>query len=104
MIVDISPIIAVIFNLILILIGIDFIWYGYWYMKTHEIKLTLGFGGYLALRLFKRANSLRKSSNKDINSIISMMFSMESAGIYLVVGGIGLIIQGLFPLLVLLLK
>ena len=102
--VDITPIIAVFFNLILFLIGVDFLWYGYWYIKNQKVKLTLGFGGYLALMLFKRANSIRKSSNEDLNSIFSMMFSMESAGRYLVVAGIGLIIKGLFPLLVLLIR
>ncbi|HEY3313324.1 MAG TPA: hypothetical protein VGK00_16910 [Anaerolineales bacterium] len=104
MIVDITPIVAVFFKLILFLIGVDFLWCGYWYIKTQEIKLTLGFLGYLALMLFKRANSLRKSSNQDVNSIFSMMFSMQSAGIYLVVAGICLIMEGLFSLLTQLLR
>jgi hypothetical protein len=95
MIIDITPIVAVFFNLIKFLIGIDFLWYGYWYKKTHKIKLTLGLLGYLALKLFERGNRKNKSSNHFVNS----MFSMEAAGIYLVVSGIGLIIEGMFSLM-----
>jgi hypothetical protein len=99
MTIDITPIVAVFFDLIVFLIGIDFVWYGYWYMKTHEIKLTLGLLGYLALKLFERGNRKNKSSNHFVNSMFGSMFSMEVAGKYLFFGGIGLIIQGLFPLL-----
>ena len=97
---DITPIIAMFLNLIVFLIGIDFMWSGYWYMKTHEIKPTLGLFGYLGLKLFERGNRKNKSSNQFANS----MFSMEAAGKYLVVGGIGLVIKGIFPLLTQLLR
>jgi hypothetical protein len=100
MIIDITPIVDVLLNLIVFLIGLDFVWYGYWYMKTHEIRCTLGLLGYLSLKLFERGNRKNKSSNQFANN----MFSMEAAGKYLIVGGIGLVIKGMLPLLAQLLK
>jgi len=95
MIIDITPIVAVFFNLIMILLGIDYIWCGYWYMRTHKIKFTIGLFGYLTLKLLERYNRKNKSSNQFANS----MFSMEAAGKYMVVGGIGIVITSIFPLL-----
>lgn len=95
MIIDITPIIAVFLNLLVFLIGLDFVWCGYWYVKTHEIKRLPRLLGYLALKVFEIGNRKNKSTNQFANS----MFSMDAAGKYLLVGGIGLIVKGIILLL-----
>ncbi len=100
MIIDITPIIAVFFNLLVFLIGLDFVWCGFWYMKTRETKRLPRLLGYLTLKLFEIGNRKSKSSNQ----IARSMFSMEVAGKYLIVGGVGLVIEGVFLLLTQLLK
>ena len=94
MVIDITPLVGAFFNMILALIGIDFLWGGFWYMKTREIKRIKGLS-YLMLKLFERGNRLNKSSNQ----FAKRMFSMDAVGIYMIVAGIGYVIQGLFPLL-----
>lgn len=100
MIIDITPIIAVFGNLLLFLIGLDFVWCGYWYMKTHETKCLPRLLGYLGLKIFEIGNRKNKSTNQFANN----MFSMEAAGKYLFFGGIYLTVIGLFQLLTQLLK
>jgi hypothetical protein len=100
MIIDITPIIAVVLNFLAFLIGLDFVWCGYWYMKTHEIKRLPRLLGYLGLKIFEIGNRKNKSTNQFANN----MFSMEAAGKYLFFGGVYLVLRGLFPLLNLLLK
>jgi hypothetical protein len=96
--IGITPLVNVFFNLIGALIGIDFLWGGYWYTKTRDIKRTIGLS-YLGLKLFERANRTNKSSNQFTNKMVSIMFSLEAVGIYWVVSGIGLVVRCLFPLL-----
>ena len=101
MTIDITPLVGTFFNMILALIGIDFVWGGYWYMKTREIKRTRGLS-YLTIKFFERVNrlnNLNKSSNQFAKRFISIRYSMDAVGIYLVVAGILLVIQGMFPLL-----
>ena len=94
MVIDITPLVGAFFNMILALIGIDFLCGGFWYMKTREIKRIKGLS-YLMLKLFERFNRKNKSSNQ----FAKRMFSMDAVGIYMIVAGIGYVIQGLFPLL-----
>ena len=95
MIIDITPIVAVFGNLLLFLVGVDYVWCGYWYIKTRETKRLPRLLGYLTLKLFERANRKSKSTNQFANS----MFSMETAGRYSFYGGIYLTLIGLFQLL-----
>ena len=100
MIIDITPIFAVFGNLLLFLIGLDFMWCGYWYMKTHETKRLPRLLGYLTLKLFEIGNRKSKSTNQFARN----MASMEAASKYLLIGGIGLVMEGIIPLLTQLLK
>ncbi len=94
MTIDITPIITVLLNLLLALVGLDFVWCGYRYMKTHEIKRIPRLLGYLVLKIFETGN--RK--NKSTNQFAIRMFSMEAAGWYLLLSGIYLVAEGAFPL------
>lgn len=94
MTVDITPIVAVLFTLLLFLIGVDFAWCGYWFIKTHETKRLPRLLGYLTLKVFEMGNRKNKSSNQFANS----MFSMDAAGKYLLIGGVGLVIESIASL------
>ena len=94
MTIDITPIVNVFGDLLLFLIGVDYTWCGFWYMKTHETKHLPRLLGYLSLKIFKIGNRKGKSTNQFANS----MFSMEAAGKYLFFGGICLIVMSLLQL------
>jgi hypothetical protein len=100
MIIDLTPIITVFLNLLTYLIGLDFVWCGYWYMKTRETNRLPRLLGYLGLKVFVIGNRKNKSTNQFVNS----MFSMEAAGKYCLISGIYLVVRGMFPLLTQLLK
>ncbi len=95
MTIDITPIITVLLDLLLALIGLDFVWCGYRYMKTHETRRIPGLLGYLVLKIFETGNKKSKSTNQ----FAVRMFSMEAAGWHLLLSGVYLIAEGAFPLL-----
>ena len=98
MTIDITPIVNVFGDLLLFLIGVDLTWCGYWYMKTLKTKRLPRLLGYLTLKLFERANRIKKPADQSASRMYSSMFSMEAAGKYLFVGGIALIATSLLQL------
>ena len=94
MTIDITPIINVFINLLLFLIGIDFIWCGYWYLRTRKMNRLPRLLGYLSLKIFEAGNRKGKSTNQYANA----MFSMDAAGKYLLVGGVALVLQSIIQL------
>lgn len=95
MIIDITPIVNLFLNLLVFGIGLDFAWYGYWLLKKSEITRLPRLLGYLVFKLFEVAN--RKSKSK--NEIAKSMFSMKAVGIYLLLGGLQLIVSSILTLL-----
>ena len=95
MTINITPIVSVIFNLFAFGIGLDFAWCGYLYLKTNKTTHIPKLLGFLVLKLFEVGN--RKSKSK--NEFAKNMFSMRAAGMYLLVGGLLLMVDGAFRLL-----
>jgi hypothetical protein len=100
MIIDIMPILVVVFHSLTSLIGLDFVWCGYWYNNNHDLRYLPRLLGYLVLKIFEVGNRKNRSTNQLANN----MFNMEAAGKYLFFGGIFLVAKGLFPLLYMLIQ
>jgi len=83
-------------NLLLIGIGLDFTWCGYWFLKTSEITRLPRLFGYLMFKLFETA--IKKDKSK--NEIGMIVFSMKAASIYLLLAGPLLIVNRLFSFLI----
>lgn len=96
MTINIAPIVNIVFNLFAFAIGLDFAWCGYLYLKTNKTTHISKLLGFLVLKLFEVGN--RKSKSK--NQYAKNMFSMKAAGIYLLAGGILLMVDGAFGLLI----
>ncbi len=95
MIIDITPIVNLFLNLLVFGIGLDFAWCGYWLLKTNEITRLPRLLGYLVFKLFEVANKKNKSKNE----IAKSMFSMKAVSIYLLLGGLQLIVSSILTLL-----
>ena len=95
MVIDITPIVNTCFTLIVFFIGLDFAWCGYLFLKMNQITHLPKFLGYWMFRLFERANK----KNKSTNEIVTAVFSMKAAGIYMLLGGLQLIGSSMFMLL-----
>ena len=100
MIIDITPIISVILNFLVLCIGLDFVWCGYWYMKTNQMNYLPRLLGYLVLKLFEVGNRRNRSKDEFVNS----MFSMKAACIYMLLGGFYFFVRSTFALLTQLIK
>jgi hypothetical protein len=83
MVVDITPQVKLFFNFLGLGIGLDFIWCGYWYMKTNELTHLPRLLGYLVFKIFETANK----KNKSKNMFVINMFSMGAANILHAFGG-----------------
>lgn len=97
--VDITPIINVILYVIEALIGLDFLWCGYWYIRTRDTERLPRLLGYMALKLFERANRIHKPTDRSLDRIYTNMFSMQAAVKYMLISGIYLVIEGTYWLL-----
>jgi hypothetical protein len=94
MIIDITPTVNTFFNLIALGVGLDFAWCGYWFLKTNEITHLPRLLGCMILKLFERANKKSKSKNE----LVKTIFSMKAASIYLLLGGIQIIVSSMITL------
>ena len=92
--IDITPIINVILDLVMFGIGLDFVWCGYWYLKTKETTRLPKLLGFLCLKIFEVGNKKNRSKNE----LAKNMFSMKAAGMYLLVSGFQLMLGGAFKL------
>jgi hypothetical protein len=95
MIINITPVIDVFFNLLTFFVGLDFIWCGYWYLKTSETACFPKLLGYLVFKFFERLNKKSKSKNE----VLRTMFSMKAASFYMLVEGLHLIASSIPTLL-----
>jgi hypothetical protein len=95
MVIDITREVGLFFNLIFLGIGLDFIWCGYWFLKTNEMTHLPKLLGYLVLKLFERANKMNKSKNK----FAAEMFSMKAASIYMLLEGPYLVVSSTLTIL-----
>lgn len=77
-------------------IGLDFIWCGSWFLAKNKIIFFPKLFGYLALKLFEISN--KKSTSK--NEFAKNVFSMRAAGVYLLLGGLQLVIRSVRMLLI----
>ena len=96
MTINITPIVTIVFNLFAIGVGLDFAWCGYLYLKTNKTTRIPKLLGFWVLKLFEVGNRKNKSKNEFAKN----MFCMKAAGIYLLVGGLLLMVDGAFGLLV----
>jgi hypothetical protein len=94
MIIDITREVNLFLSFLGLGIGLDFIWCGYWYMKTNELTHLPRLLGYLAFKIFETGNK----KNKSKNTFATNMFSMEAATIYMLLSGIYLIVRCTFSI------
>jgi hypothetical protein len=92
----IAPFMVNLFLYLIVLgIGIDFTWCGYWYLTTKEINRLPKLLGYLMFRIIQTGINKKQSSIKFVRTILSM----KAMGIYLLLGGPLLILGSIFALL-----
>ena len=63
-------------------------------MKTNDLTHLPRLLGYLAFKIFERANKINKSKN----AFVTNMFSMEAAKIYMLLEGTYLIVSSTFSI------
>jgi len=83
------------FHIILICIGLDFIWNGYWFLKKNTIPRFPKLLGYLVFKLVE----MSKRKNVSKIGIVNALFGMKAASIYMVIGGSLIIIISILELL-----
>ncbi len=70
-------------------IGLDFVWCGYWYMKTNKLAHLPRLLGFWIFKIFETGDKKSKSKNM----LVTNMFSMKAASIYMFLGGVYYIVR-----------
>jgi hypothetical protein len=95
MVVDITREVYLFFSFLGLGIGLDFVWCGYWYMKTNELAHLPRLLGYLIFKIFETGNK----KNKSKNMLATNMFSMKAASFYMLWGGIYYIVSSIISII-----
>ena len=99
MTIDITPIIDVVINLFTFGIGLDFAWCGYLLLKTNKDTHIPNLLGYRIFKLVEAGNKKIKSKNEVTNELARIIFSAKAISVYMLLGGIQLIIASALWLL-----
>ena len=95
MIIDITPIVNIFFNLLGFGIGLDFVWCGYWFLKKNDITRLPKLLGYMMFKLLEVGNKKSKSKNDFVRN----MFSMKTGAIGALLVGFEMMASSMFALL-----
>jgi hypothetical protein len=99
MTIDITPIVDLFINLFAFGVGLDFTWCGYLLLKTNKTTHLPRLLGYQIYKFVETGNKKNKSKNETANEIARIMFSPKAFSVYMLLGGVQLIIASALWLL-----